>query len=301
MKYSMQEALVYPVVCGIVILISAIPSSSGEGAIVPASTSLWTSRMGPMGGMANPNSPHHRFYRFSPFFYSKNAYAPQNQRLQPKFNRVDADTLKGSQRNFPQNNRGTHPVYLGQPASPSGGSFNPLTPSGNIQPYGSQGPTSIKAGLNSGVQQSFHRFPGPTAQTASAIQPYKRLPSPNQKAANAQPFKRLAIPVSPPVEKPSSSFQLRLPLPTSQPAPSDTPLPPYKRLPGSGLNNTKKLPKNTEPTFVSVDKDDSDVVIVKSEDLVDRRNVYEQDVEVNSKLYKGFRVYPAVPLDHNEY
>jgi len=305
MKCSTKEALVYPVVCGIVIFLSTISSTSGEGAIVPASTSLWASQMGhhPMG--ANPN--HHNFVRFSPIFYSnKNPYnSNQQQQVVPGFNMVNnlqsSNSLKPDhmQQQFKRmpGAQANIQAYIGQPTglpSPTA-----KTSTGQMQPYSRliQGPTGIKSAALNGGKQPYKTL----AQTLSAAhqQPYKRLPSPVTKTANAaQPFKRLAIPV----KKPSSSFQLRIPglpgTPHTVGTPSDTPSQPYKRLPGRGLNNIKKLNQNN-PGYASVDKDDSDVIVVKSQDS--RRKIYEQDVEVNSKLYKGFRVYPAVPLDHNEY
>jgi len=305
MKCSTKEALVYPVVCGIVIFLSTISSTSAEGAIVPASTSLWASQMGhTMGGLGNnPNNPHHRFYRFSPFFYSnKNPYSNQQQVI-PGFNMINSPSSNGLKTNAMQQPfkrmGGDIQAYLGQPTelhSPTA-----KTATGQVQPYSRliQGPSGMKAaGLG---KQPYETL----AQTISSAQqqPFKRLSKPVTKAANpAQPFKRLAIPAAP-VKKPSSSFQLRIPaLPTPQTGtPSGTPTQPYKRLPGRGLN-IKKL--NNNPSYASIDKGDSDVIVVKSPDLVSqdqRRKVYEQDVEVNSKLYKGFRVFPAVPLDHNEY
>ena len=52
------------------------------------------------------------------------------------------------------------------------------------------------------------------------------------------------------------------------------------------------------PNFTRDFSDDDDIVLVTADDLPERRGIYEQDVEVNSNLYKGFTVYPAVPLDH---
>lgn len=61
------------------------------------------------------------------------------------------------------------------------------------------------------------------------------------------------------------------------------------------------LSQETAParlSYSALTEDDDDIVLVTTDDLSERRGIYEQDVEVNSNLYKGFTVYPAVPLDH---